>query len=245
MADDRIVDPAEGGLHRLSDELRRLREELQRQNQQNRNGDGAKEQKNGEDQQKKQEPEKDGDKGKQEDKKKPHPLRKALLIVAAVLLVGIALAWWLHARHFESTDDAFVDGHISGIAARVPATVVAVYVEENDFVKSGQVVVDLDPRDYKNALSQARGQGYLVRNIFQYNPHLQQMLAEAANRLTPHSGPALAMRQAYGLLYRQVQQQASVLAYIDVIWVMCFVSFIAIGLLFFARKTKPGQAMAH
>ena len=62
-----------------------------------------------------------------------------------------AVLWWLHSRHFEDTDDAQVDGHISGIAARIAGNVAAVYVEENQFVKAGEVLVDLDPRDNKVA----------------------------------------------------------------------------------------------
>ena len=75
-----------------------------------------------------------------------------------MLAAAVALIWWLHARHFEDTDDAEVDGHISGIAARVAGTVTGVYFEENQFVQAGQVVADLDPRDYQLALEQARSQ---------------------------------------------------------------------------------------
>lgn len=54
------------------------------------------------------------------------------------------------------------------------------------------------------------------------------------------------MQRAYGQIYREVQRQASVLAYIDVVWIMVALCILAIDLLFFAKKAKPGQsAMAH
>ena len=54
------------------------------------------------------------------------------------------------------------------------------------------------------------------------------------------------MRQAYGQIYANIQRQATALAYIDAFLVMGTLCSLAILLLFFAKKTKPGQAtMAH
>jgi membrane fusion protein (multidrug efflux system) len=73
------------------------------------------------------------------------------------ILVG-AVLYWLNARHYEDTDDALVDGHISGIAARVAGTVTGIYVEEHAQVQAGQVLAELDPRDSQAAVDQARGE---------------------------------------------------------------------------------------
>jgi membrane fusion protein (multidrug efflux system) len=59
---------------------------------------------------------------------------------------------------YESTDDAEVDGHLNGISARIDGDVKAVYVEENQSVKAGDLLVDLDPRDYQVAIEQAQAQ---------------------------------------------------------------------------------------
>ena len=59
---------------------------------------------------------------------------------------------------YESTDDAQVDGHLNGITARIDGEVKAVYVEENQSVQAGQLLVELDPRDYQVALEQAQAQ---------------------------------------------------------------------------------------
>ena len=74
---------------------------------------------------------------------------------AAVALLAL-VAWWLHARRFEDTDDAQIDGDITSVSARVPGTVVAVLAEDNQPVKAGHVLVELDPTDLEVAVAQAR-----------------------------------------------------------------------------------------
>ncbi len=79
-----------------------------------------------------------------------------LLALAALTVAGVL--YWLHARHFESTDDAFIDGYISQIAAQVPGRVTRIAFADNQQVKAGQVLVELDPRDYQARLDQAVAQ---------------------------------------------------------------------------------------
>ncbi len=85
-----------------------------------------------------------------------HPAAKWLLLflLAAVVVVGI-LVWRYYAAR-ESTDDAQVDAHIAQVSARVSGTAIAVNVDDNQQVKAGQVLVQLDPKDYQVALAQAR-----------------------------------------------------------------------------------------
>ena len=86
--------------------------------------------------------------------------RKTLLfaaILGGLILVG-AVWFWLYSRTYESTDDAQVDGHLNGITARIDGDVKAVYVEENQSVKEGDLLVELDPRDYEVAVEQAQAQ---------------------------------------------------------------------------------------
>jgi membrane fusion protein (multidrug efflux system) len=87
--------------------------------------------------------------------------RRRTLLFAAILggliLVGAA-SFWVYSRTYESTDDAQVDGHLNGITARIDGDVKAVHVEENQSVQAGDVLVELDPRDYEVAVDQARAQ---------------------------------------------------------------------------------------
>jgi len=56
------------------------------------------------------------------------------------------------------TDDAYLEAHYATIAPRVAGQVVAVKADDEDRVKAGQILVELDPRDYRTALAQAQGQ---------------------------------------------------------------------------------------
>jgi membrane fusion protein, multidrug efflux system len=80
-----------------------------------------------------------------------------------VLLVGAVLAtagffYWRYTLTYESTDDAQVEGHLNGISARLAGTIIAVYFEENQSVKAGDLVAAIDPRDYQVALAQAQAE---------------------------------------------------------------------------------------
>ena len=86
--------------------------------------------------------------------------RKTLMfggILGALIVLG-ALGFWLYSRTYESTDDAQVDGHLDGITARIDGDAKAVRVEENQSVQAGDLLIELDPRDYEVAVEQARAQ---------------------------------------------------------------------------------------
>ena len=87
----------------------------------------------------------------------PNGRRRAFTIFFAVLaVIGIgATLLWLHDRQFESTDDAFVEMHLGAVSPRIDGTIVKVYVENNQFVRTGGPLVDLDPRDNEVSLQQA------------------------------------------------------------------------------------------
>lgn len=74
-------------------------------------------------------------------------------IILAVIAAG-ALLFWLHARRYQSTDDAFVEMHLGAVSPRIDGTIAKVHVENNQFVHAGDPLVDLDPRDNQVALDQ-------------------------------------------------------------------------------------------
>jgi membrane fusion protein, multidrug efflux system len=88
--------------------------------------------------------------------------RRPLTSVMAVLLLGTALAsgyvYWDYARHFQSTDDAFIASRQIAIAPKVSGYVTQVPVTDNQHVPAGGVIARIDDRDYRIALEQSNGQ---------------------------------------------------------------------------------------
>jgi len=81
-------------------------------------------------------------------------------IAAGVLLlavVGVAIWYWIAAGR-ESTDDAQVDAHVTQIAARIGGTILRLPVGDNQQINAGEVLVEIDPRDYQVALEKARAE---------------------------------------------------------------------------------------
>ncbi|RFB96723.1 hemolysin D [Rhizobium leguminosarum bv. trifolii] len=83
-------------------------------------------------------------------------------VIAAALLAGAAFAgdfghrYWTVGRFIESTDDAYVKADYTTVAPKVAGYITQVLVNDNDQVKSGQVLARIDDRDFQAALSQAR-----------------------------------------------------------------------------------------
>ncbi|HEX8796249.1 MAG TPA: HlyD family secretion protein [Polyangiaceae bacterium] len=87
----------------------------------------------------------------------PARSRRPFIIGGVVLVLAAAgVGYWAHSRHFEDTDDAQIDGSISNVSPRVSGTVSAVYVSENQMVKAGDPLADIDPVDLQIAVDQAR-----------------------------------------------------------------------------------------
>jgi membrane fusion protein, multidrug efflux system len=92
---------------------------------------------------------------------RPGPLRRLLKIIAALIAIPLIVAgaaWWFNARHYESTDDAFIDTRTVSISAQVSGLIVGVPVADNQPVTKGVPLVRIDPRDYQVAVEQAQAQ---------------------------------------------------------------------------------------
>ncbi|PPE75423.1 hypothetical protein C3942_00570 [Solimonas fluminis] len=81
--------------------------------------------------------------------------RRVIVMSALALAILGAAGWWWHSRNYETTDDAFLEADVTMVAPRVAGTVVAVHVEDNQLVKAGQPLFELDPADYQARLRQA------------------------------------------------------------------------------------------
>ena len=85
-----------------------------------------------------------------------NPKARVLGLVALVVVLVLVGWYWWDSRHWESTDDAQIDGHIYPISARVGGQVVKVNFDDGQFVHQGDVLVQVDPTDYKVALERAQ-----------------------------------------------------------------------------------------
>lgn len=91
--------------------------------------------------------------------KRALPVRKRVVLVSVLALALAAGATWhIAGLGKESTEDAFVDGRMYPLSARVPGYVTEVLVQDNQRVKAGEVLVRLDPTDYEVALAQAQAE---------------------------------------------------------------------------------------
>jgi membrane fusion protein (multidrug efflux system) len=96
--------------------------------------------------------------------------RKRWLTIAigafVVAGVGYGAYWYLELRNKEFTDDAYVNGNVVQITPQVAGTVVAIATDDTQFVKAGEIVVELDQEDAKIALAQAEARlGKAVREV--------------------------------------------------------------------------------
>ncbi len=90
-------------------------------------------------------------------RKVPTKFQKILLGAGLGFSLLVAVTGYLiYSSHHETTDDAYTTGHVHDIASRVAGTVIDVAVDDNDFVKKGQVLVQLDPRDFQVQVDRAQ-----------------------------------------------------------------------------------------
>lgn len=83
------------------------------------------------------------------------PLVWALASVGAIVAIGVGIAYYVHSLSCETTDDAFIDGHVVPVSARVAGHVAKVYVTDNQWVNQGDLLAEIDPRDFEARLAAA------------------------------------------------------------------------------------------
>src|SRR5215469_15640882 len=85
-------------------------------------------------------------------------LAYAIALLLAVPAAASGYVYWDYAKHFESTDDAFIATRQFAIAPKVSGYITAVPVTDNQHVATGDVIARIDDRDYRTALAQAQAQ---------------------------------------------------------------------------------------
>jgi membrane fusion protein, multidrug efflux system len=86
----------------------------------------------------------------------PRSRRRGIIVIVLAVIVVAALAFWWHSTFYEDTDDAQISGHLIQVSARIQGQVLHVDVAENQLVKKGDPIAELDPRDYQVAVENAK-----------------------------------------------------------------------------------------
>ncbi len=82
----------------------------------------------------------------------------AAFVIFCALAVTVILFYRAYGRTHISTDDAFVDGRIHIVSSKVPGTVQEIFVEDNQLVRSGDLLLEIDDRDYEVRVRAARSE---------------------------------------------------------------------------------------
>jgi membrane fusion protein, multidrug efflux system len=88
--------------------------------------------------------------------KKRSPILAIALGVLGLAAVAGGAYWFLDARYYEATDDAFIDTHIVHVSPQIAGRVAKVLVDDNQIVKAGQVLIEIDSADAAAKLAQAQ-----------------------------------------------------------------------------------------
>jgi membrane fusion protein (multidrug efflux system) len=125
------------------------------------------------------------------------------IVIGSAILAVLIFFWWLHARQYESTDDAFIDARTVQISAQVAAAIVDVPVNDNQLVEAGAELARLDDRDYIAQRDQMRASvDNLKAQITAQKAKIDQADKQAAQA---EAAVTFAQQQAdrYGLLAKQ------------------------------------------
>ncbi|TNI65709.1 hemolysin D, partial [Aeromonas salmonicida] len=89
-------------------------------------------------------------------KEKKIPLMAAIIL--ALLGLAFALYWYGYGRYFERTDNAYLQSNVTAIASRLPGYIHEVLVDDNQLVRSHQIIARLDDREYRHRLAMAEAE---------------------------------------------------------------------------------------
>jgi len=78
------------------------------------------------------------------------------VIIGIVVLLVVGFFVYRYVTSYEDTDDAQIDGHVNSISARITGHVTSLNVQDNQYVKAGTVLVEIDPSDYQVAYESAK-----------------------------------------------------------------------------------------
>jgi len=135
-----------------------------------------------------------------------------LLVIGGIIAAALLVGWWLHARNYESTDDAFIDSRTVQISAQVAAAIINVPVTDNQLVDAGAELVRLDDRDYVAERDQAQAQvNQAQASVDNLTAQIvaQQAKVDQANKQVVQAQAALTFAHQQADRYRQLASKGS------------------------------------
>ena len=139
-----------------------------------------------------------------------HPY--AIIICGGLILLGVigGFAYYFHERHYESTDDAFIDARPVLVSPQVTGNIIGVYVTDDQIVKAGDLLARIDPRDYQAAVNQASAEieqaEARMTNLDAQIAMQQDQIAQAAHQVT-EAQAALTFAQEENARYQDLAQK--------------------------------------
>jgi membrane fusion protein (multidrug efflux system) len=126
-------------------------------------------------------------------------LSRRLVLIALGLIAAGGIAWygwdwWRVGRFIETTDDAYVGGNVTTLSPHVAGFVAKILVGDNEFVHAGQLLIELDDRDYKASLAHAeavvQNHTAALANLHAKYDLQQSMIDEAQAKLAANQAEA-------------------------------------------------------
>ncbi|QBE64727.1 HlyD family secretion protein [Pseudoduganella lutea] len=129
------------------------------------------------------------------------PNRRVLVVAGLIAIAAIAGGgrMWYRGAHFVETENAYVAGHVHPVSSRIAGTVTKVLIDDNQYVKAGAVIAELDPFDQRVKVEQIRAQiASAETQVLQADAQVAQVKAQA-------SASAAQVKQSEALLVRASQ----------------------------------------
>ena len=105
---------------------------------------------------------------------------RGVLAVMVLAALGFGGKMWYHSTHYVETENAYVSGHVTPVSARIAGVVTKVLVEDNQVVKAGDVIAELDPADQRVKVEQIQAQiASAEQQVLQADAQVAQVRAQA------------------------------------------------------------------
>jgi membrane fusion protein (multidrug efflux system) len=111
------------------------------------------------------------------------PPKRVLIVAGLIALAAIAAGgrMWYRSSHFVETENAYITGHVHPVSSRIPGVVTKVLFDDNQVVKAGDVLAELDPSDQGVKVEQINAQIASVhQQIVQADASVEQARAQAS-----------------------------------------------------------------